>query len=96
MYVVTGKVANNSESTTGLWWNTITDFNNRTLINGMTFTFFGVRFVVNILPIRAEEKIAAMGEVNGFDFSTAKIFYRPPGIEMKSATAAQKRIELEW
>ena len=62
----------------------------------MTFTFFGVRFVVNILPIRAEQKIAAMREVNGFDFSTAKILHRPPGVQMNSGTAAQKRRELEW
>jgi hypothetical protein len=42
------------------------------------------------------QKIAAMPEVNGFDFSTAKSSTGHPVIQTTSGTAAQKRIELEW
>jgi hypothetical protein len=62
----------------------------------MAFAFFGVRFVISIPPIRAEDKIADLGEVNGFDYSSAKILYRPPNIGLTSSTAGLKRIDLEW
>ena len=96
LYFVTGKVSNNSESPAGLWWNQINDSKNVDDVSGMTFTFFGVRFVVSTLPVRAESRIVAMGELNGFDFSTAKVVYRPPGIGMTSSPAGLKQIELEW
>lgn len=97
LYFISGKVSNDSNTTTGVWWNSIHEHRERaTTIYGMTFTFFGVRFVVSITPIRAEDKIAAMGKVNDFDFSTAKIVYRPPGIVMNSGTAGEKRVEFVW
>ena len=99
LYFITGAVSSDMNTTTGLWWNSIDnrDLNEPTTkVFGMTFTFFGVRFVVNIAPIRAEEKIAAMGRVNDFDFSTASVSYRPPGFTMRSGTAGEKRIEFKW
>lgn len=100
LYFVTDKVSNNTNVTHGLWWNAIHDRGQlregATTVFGMTFTFFSVRFVVNTAIIRAEKKIAAMGKVNDFDFSTAKIIYRPPGISMRSNDAGEKRIELAW
>ena len=97
LYFVSGKVSSDANTSTGVWWNSIHDHRERaTTVFGMTLTFFGVRFVVNIAPIRAEQKIAAMGTLNDFDFSTSTIVYRPAGMVMNSGTAGQKRIELVW
>lgn len=95
LYFVTGKVSNQDYGP-GLWWNVIQNPKNTAEIFGMAFTFFGVRFVISILPIRAEDKIAGLGLVNGFDYSSAKILYRPPNIGLTSSTAGLKRIDLEW
>ena len=95
LYFVTSKITN-EDFEPGLWWNVIQNHNNLNQIFGMAFTFFGVRFVISILPIRAEDKIAAMGSINGFDYSTAKIVYRPPSIGLTSKTAGLKRIDLVW
>jgi len=95
LYFVTGKISN-SNYPTGLWWNVIQHTARREEILGMAFTFFGVRFVVSIPPIRAEDKIATLGEINGFDYSTAKIVYRPDNITLTSGSAGFKRILLEW
>jgi len=95
LYFVTSKVSNQDYGP-GLWWNVIQNPSNLAQIFGMTFTFFGVRFVISIPPLKAEEKIAGLGLVNGFDYSQANIIYRPPGIELTSTSAGRKRIELEW
>lgn len=95
LYFVTSKVSNQDYGP-GLWWNVIQNPKNLAEIFGMVSTFFGIRFVISILPIRAEEKIAGLGLVNGFDYSNAKIIYRPPGIGLTSNTAGLKQINLEW
>ena len=95
LYFVTGKIAN-EEYGTGLWWNVIQNPQRLNEIFGMAFTFFGIRFVLSIPPIRAEEKIGLLGEVNGFDYSTAKIVYRSSKIILKSTSAGLKQINLEW
>ena len=95
LYFVTSKVSN-QDFDPGLWWNVIQNPKNPSEIFGMAFTFFGIRFVISILPIRAEEKIAGLGLVNGFDYSSAKIIYRPSNIGLTSNTAGLKRIELKW
>lgn len=95
LYFVTGKVSN-QDFGPGLWWNVIQNPKNTAEIFGMAFTFFGVRFVISIPPIRAEDKIASLGQVNGFDYSSAKILYRPPNIGLMSSTAGLKRIDLKW
>jgi hypothetical protein len=95
LYFVTGKVSNHDFGP-GLWWNVIQNPNNLAEIFGMTFTFFGVRFAISIPPIRAEEKIAGLGLVNGFDYSSAKIIFRPLGIGLTSSTAGLKRVDLQW
>lgn len=95
LYFVTGKVSNQDYGP-GLWWNVIQNPKNTAEIFGMAFTFFGVRFVISIPPIRAEGKIAGLGQVNGFDYSSAKILYRPSNIGLTSSTGGLKRIELEW
>jgi hypothetical protein len=46
------------------------------------------------VPIRAEQKIAAMGVVDGVDYS--RVVYRPPSIWLKSDTLEQKAIYLDW
>ncbi len=95
LYFVTGKISNENYSA-GLWWNVIQNPLKMTEIFGMVFTFFGVRFAISIPPIRAEKKIGSLGEINGFDYSTANIVYRPSNISLSSNKAALKRIDLEW
>ena len=95
LYFVTGKISNRDFGP-GVWWNAIQNPDNKTEIYGMTFTFFGIRCVVSIPPIRAEQRIAAMGRVNDFDYASAKILYRPPNIGLTSSTAGLKRIDLQW
>ena len=95
LYFVTGKISNENFGA-GLWWNAIQNPQRLEEIFGMAFTFFGVRFVVSIPPIRAEEKIAALGKVKDFDYSSAKIVYRPSNISLTSRTAALKQIDFEW
>src|SRR5882672_6390789 len=79
LYFVTGKVSNQDYGP-GLWWNVIQNPSNLSEIFGMAFTFFGVRFVISIPSVRAEERIAGLGLINGFDYSSAKIIYRPSNI----------------
>jgi len=102
LYFVTGKLSNDTNETRGVWWNAVHDGASRernkpvTTVLGMMFTFFGLRFVVSMVPHRAEKQIAAMGLVKGFDYSTAEVIYRPPRFGMISGTAGQKLIEFEW
>jgi hypothetical protein len=95
LYFVTGKVSN-EDFPSGLWWNVIQHAERREEIYGMAFTFFGVRFVVSIPPMRAEDKIAGLGTIKGFDYSKAKIVYRPANITLSSQSAGGKQIHLEW
>lgn len=95
LYFVTGTISNDGYAR-GVWWNVIQNPQRLEEIFGMVFGFFGVRFVVSISPTRAEEKIANLGELNGFDFSTAQIIYRPSNITLASSTAGRKEIQLEW
>jgi hypothetical protein len=73
----------------------IRDPSNGTVL-GMSFDFSGLRLVVSILPLRAEQKIQGMGLVNGFDYGAAKVIYRPPNIIFNSDTAGQKTVYLKW
>lgn len=95
LYLVAGKISNDDYAR-GLWWNVIQNPERLEEIFGVVFTFFGVRFVVSIPPNRAEEKIARLGQVNGFDYSTAQTTYRPSNIVLASSMAGRKEIQLEW
>jgi hypothetical protein len=95
IYFVTGTVSNHDFGP-GVWWNAIQNPSNLADIYGMTLTFFGIRFVVSIPPHRAEQRIAAMGLVNDFDYASANILYRPPNIRLTSSTGGLKRIDLQW
>lgn len=95
LYFVPGTISND-DFARGVSWNVIQNPHRLEEIFGMVFRFFGVRFVVSISPVRAEEKIADLGEVNGFDFSTAQTTYRPPSIDLASSVAGHKTIYLEW
>jgi len=94
LYFVSGSI-NNENFRTGLSWNVINDLANGSVL-GMSFSFNGVRFIANLVPVRAEEKIASMGEVNGVDYSNAKIHYHPTNITLGSSTAGRKTITLKW
>ncbi|HEY8100085.1 MAG TPA: hypothetical protein VIF82_04985 [Burkholderiaceae bacterium] len=80
----------------GLSWNVIQCQDERNRIVGLNMMFYGVRFVVSIEPLRAEGKIEKMGVVDGFDFSTTQITYRPTDISFIGASTGRKRIELDW
>ncbi len=95
LYFVTAKITNENYGT-GLWWHVIQNPQRLNEIFGMACTFFGIRFVVSIPPIRTEEEIARLGEVNGFDYSTAKIVYRSSKIILKSTSAGLKKINFAW
>jgi hypothetical protein len=95
LYFVTGKLSSENYQG-GLWWDAIQNPDNPAEIFGMAFTFYGIRFVISTPPIRAERKIAGLGLVKGFDYSYAKIIYRPSNISLKSGTGALKRIDLQW
>lgn len=95
LYFVSSKISNDNFGT-GLWWNVIQNPQRLEEIFGMTFTFFGVRFVISIPPIRAEGKIARLGKMNGFNYSTATVIYRPANIALISSAAGSKQIQLEW
>jgi hypothetical protein len=94
LYFLSGSI-NNENFTTGLSWNVINNRENGNIL-GMSFSFNGVRFIANLVPVRAEEKIASMGEVNGVDYSKAKTYYRPTNIVLGSSTAGRKTITLKW
>jgi len=95
LYFLTGALSNESYQT-GVSWNAIRNLGAGGEIVGMTFTFNGIRFVVSAVPVRAEQHIAAMGNVDGVDYSNAKIFYRPANIVLGSTTAGRKQINLQW
>lgn len=95
LYFVSGKIANEGFEA-GLSWNVIQNRDEMHQVFGMAMVFYGVRFVVSIAPIRAEEKIAQVGVVNGFDYSAAKVLYRVPSIILQSNVAARKQIHLLW
>ena len=94
LYFVTGSISNEGYKNE-LSWDAIRIVSNANVL-GMTFTFNGIRFVVSIVPVRLEEKIAKMGLVKGVDYSRAKIIYRPPEIVFTSNTAGRKVINLKW
>jgi hypothetical protein len=62
----------------------------------MSISLSGIRFVVSVVPKRAEADIASMGTVNGINYSDATISYRPSNITLCSKTAGKKTINLLW
>ena len=77
-------------------WNAIHNISNEGKITGMTFTLNSLRFIINTVPVRAEEIIKNMGTINGVDFLKADVEYRPKAINFRSNTAGTKNIKLTW
>lgn len=94
LYFISGSISNES-FTNGLAWNVINNLANGEVL-GMSFSFNSVRFIANLVPMRAEEKIASMGVVNGVDYANAKTCYRPPNITLGGKTGGRKTITLQW
>lgn len=94
LYFVSGTI-NNDAFSQGLSWQVINNRVNGDVL-GMSFSLSGVRFIANLVPMRAEKKIASMGCVNGVDYSNAKVHYRPMNIVLGSQTAGQKTVVLKW
>ncbi|MDP3029267.1 MAG: hypothetical protein Q8O04_07195 [Deltaproteobacteria bacterium] len=95
LYFVSGGLSNTSYKT-GVSWDAILNKCENDKIVGMLFTFNGIQFITCVVPVRAEELVSKMGLVNGTDFSSAQIIYRPPNIILDSADAGSKRINLIW
>jgi len=94
LYFITGGVSNNHFKV-GVAWDPIVNRENGKPV-GMALTFNGLRLAVTVIPLRAEAQIRGLGRVKGFDYSVAKVIYRPPNIIMASETAGNKRINLQW
>jgi len=95
LYFVSGGLSNTGYKT-GVFWNAILNKSENDKIVGMLLTFNGIQFITCVVPIRAEELISKMGPVNGTDFSSAQIIYRPPNIIFDSTGAGCKRINFLW
>jgi hypothetical protein len=95
LYFIHGKVSN-EDYQVGLSWKAIRNRTSEDRVVGMTLVFNGFRFVVSLVPVRAEALLLKMGTVDGFDFALAKIDYRPRNIRMRSETAGEKIIHLTW
>lgn len=95
LYFTTGHIAAETWEA-GLFWNAIRNRDKPEQVVGMAFTLYGVRFVVSLLPIRAENKIADLGEIRNYNFSEAKIFYRPTNIVLENSQVGRKIILLAW
>ncbi len=94
LYLVSGGLTNENYKT-GLAWGSVRNHQTQKVL-GMTFTFNGLRFVVSLLPTPGEEKIRMNGVVDGFDYGSANVTYRPRNITFGSNTAGRKIINLVW
>jgi hypothetical protein len=94
LYLVSGGLTNENYKT-GLAWSAVRNQETSKIL-GMGFSFNGLRFVVNLLPIRAERKIKGMGLTGGFDYASASVTYRPNNIIFGSSDAGRKMINLVW
>lgn len=95
LYFIAGSLKN-TDFKVGLSWNGIRNLSAGGAVAAMTFTLNGVRFVVNAVPGPAEKRLAKMGVVYGVDYSSAEIVYRPNTIVLRSKTAGEKTIALDW
>jgi hypothetical protein len=95
LYFISAGLSNTSYKN-GLSWNAIMNKNENDKIVGTLFTFNEVKFIACIVPVRAEELIRKIGLVNGTDFRSTQIIYRPSNITLNSADAGSKKINLLW
>jgi hypothetical protein len=95
LYFVNGKVSN-QEFAVGISWNGIRNLTLGGILAAMTFTLNNVRFVVSGEPVMAGPLLARIGSINGVDYSSAQIVYRPTDVSLASQTAGSKRIALRW
>ncbi len=95
LYFVAGALSN-ADFRIGLSWNGIRNLSAGGTIAGMTFTLNEIRFVINTVPGAAEGRLSKMGVVNGVDYSHSKIAYRPTNIVLRSATAGEKIVTIDW
>lgn len=95
LYFLHGKISN-EDYQIGLSWKAIRNRPSENRVVGMAFVLNGFRFVVSLVPVRAEPLLLKMGVIDGFDYALAKIDYRPRNIRLRSETAGQKIIHLTW
>jgi len=95
LYSISGGLSN-TDFEVSVSWNGIRNLSAGGTIAAMTFTLNEVRFVINALPGEAEERLREIGTVNDVDYSRAEITYRPTNIVLRSATAGEKIINIDW
>jgi hypothetical protein len=95
LYHVSGNIGPDTLDA-GLSWNAIHNPERPNQVLGLILIFYGVRLVVSIPPLRAEELIRQMGVVDGFDYSAAQVAYRPRDISFVGQSTGRKTITLEW
>lgn len=94
LYLVSSSISHEGYEV-GVACDAIRDPSNESVL-GMSFNFSGLRLVVSILALRAEQKIRDIGVVHGFDYGAAEVTYQPRRIGFNSATAGKKGVYLEW
>ena len=95
LYFVAGTV-NNHDFNVGLSWNGIRNVNDEGAIVAMAFKLNELHFVVSAVPGAAEGRLAKMGTMNGIDYSSVQVVYRPNNIVLRSHAGAGKTILLNW
>lgn len=95
LYFISGAISNH-DYRAGVSWSVIQNREQLGEIFGLVLEFFGIRLVVSIALMRAENIITGLGEINGFDYATAGVFYRAPNIVLSRQDAGQKAIYLKW
>lgn len=95
LYFIAGGLSN-ADFRVGLSWNGIRNLSAGGAIAAMTFTLNEIRFVISAVPGAAEERLREMGAVNGVDYSHSKIAYRPKNIVLRSPTAGEKMVTIDW
>jgi hypothetical protein len=95
LYFISGRIGND-EFKTGVAWKAVRNQSAGGAIAAVLLNFCGIQFAVNLTGGVAERQIAALGVVDGIDYSSSQIVYRPDSITMQSATAGEKRVILNW
>lgn len=95
LYFIHGKLSNEGYQV-GVSWKAIRNRSRGDRLVGMAFVFNGFRFVVSLVPVRAEPLLVKMGVLDGLDYAQARIDYRPRNIRMRSRSAGEKIIHLTW
>jgi hypothetical protein len=95
LYFISGRIAN-TDFKTGVSWKAVRNQTAGGAVAAVLLSFCGIQFAVNLSGGVAEKQLATLGVVDGIDYSSSQIVYRPSDITLQSPTAGSKRIVLKW